>query len=77
MSFGIALGQGGRVGALLGGRRTVTEGVATAAAVVRAAQALGVALPISAAVDRICNHGAEIEAEIGGLLARPFTTEGG
>jgi glycerol-3-phosphate dehydrogenase (NAD(P)+) len=76
MSLGIALGQGGRIGALLSGRRTVSEGVATAAAIARAAAALGLALPIAAAVDRICNHGAEIEAEVGALLARPFTTEG-
>jgi len=77
MSLGIALGQGGRINALLGGRRTVSEGVATAAAIARAAGPLGLTLPITQAVDRICNHDAEIEAEIGALLARPFTTEGG
>jgi glycerol-3-phosphate dehydrogenase (NAD(P)+) len=76
MSLGIALGQGGKADAILANRPTVTEGVATAAAVARAAREIGVEIPIAAAVDRICNDDAEIEAEIGGLLARPFTIEG-
>jgi len=76
MSLGIALGQGGKAEAILANRPTVTEGVATAAAVVRAARELKLEMPIAAAVDRICNAGGEIESEIGGLLSRPFTVEG-
>ncbi len=36
----------------------------------------GLELPITAAVDRICNHGGEVGAEIERLLARPFREEG-
>ncbi len=75
MSLGIALGQGQGIEEILGGRRSVAEGVATAAAIAKAATDLGIELPIAAAVDRICNQGADIDSEVGALLARPFARE--
>jgi glycerol-3-phosphate dehydrogenase (NAD(P)+) len=75
MSLGMALGQGRAIDEVLGTRRSVAEGVATAQAIAQAAEGLAIELPIARAVDRICNRGADIEAEIGALLARPFTRE--
>ena len=77
MSLGIALGEGREIEAVLGARATVAEGVATAAALARLGDALGLELPIAAAVDRICNQGGDIDAEIRQLLARPFRDEDG
>lgn len=75
MSLGLALGEGARIEAVLGARRAVTEGVATAAAVAVLADQLGIEMPIASAVDRIVNHGASIDRAIEALLARPFKDE--
>ncbi len=75
MSLGLALGEGARIDAVLGARRAVTEGVATAAAVAVLAERLGIEMPIASAVDRIVNHGASIDRAIEALLARPFKDE--
>jgi glycerol-3-phosphate dehydrogenase (NAD(P)+) len=74
-SLGYALGQGERLEAVLGGRRAVTEGVFTAAAVVALAGSRHVDMPICAAVDAILNRGAAVEETIEALLARPFRNE--
>ncbi|MEK9723838.1 MAG: NAD(P)H-dependent glycerol-3-phosphate dehydrogenase [Rhodospirillaceae bacterium] len=70
-SLGVALGQGRTLADVLGERRSVAEGVDTAAAVTALAARLGVDMPICLAVDAIVNRGAEIEATVAGLLARP------
>jgi glycerol-3-phosphate dehydrogenase (NAD(P)+) len=70
-SLGAALGQGQTLADVLGGRRSVAEGVDTAAAVTALAARLGIDMPISAAVDAIVNHGADIDARVAQLLARP------
>jgi len=75
-SLGLALGRGEALAAVLGARRSVAEGVFTASSVVELAGRLGVEMPISAAVDGILNAGADIDATIAGLLARPFRAEG-
>jgi glycerol-3-phosphate dehydrogenase (NAD(P)+) len=75
MSLGIALGERRRLEDVLGERRSVAEGVASAGAVVALARRLGVEMPISAAVDAIVNGGADIDASIASLLDRPFTVE--
>ena len=75
MSLGLALGEGRAMDEIMAGRRTVAEGVATAAAIARAGENLAIDLPVAAAVDRICNRGADIEDEIRALLARPFMPE--
>lgn len=76
MSLGAALGQGRTLAEILAERRSVAEGVYTAAAVVGLAGRLGVDMPICAAVDAILNRGAGLDEAIDGLLARPFRGEG-
>jgi glycerol-3-phosphate dehydrogenase (NAD(P)+) len=71
MSLGIALGEGRTLQAVLGERVTVQEGVHSAAAVAALARRHGVEMPITAAVDQVLNHGADIDAAIGPLLAHP------
>jgi glycerol-3-phosphate dehydrogenase (NAD(P)+) len=70
-SLGCALGQGKSLSDVLGQRRSVAEGVDTAAAVAALAERLGIDMPISAAVDAIVNHGADIDERVARLLARP------
>ncbi len=74
-ALGVALGRGQKLGAALAGRRSVVEGVATAAAVARLANQLGVEMPISEAVEAVLHRGASIDAMIDGLLRRPHRTE--
>jgi glycerol-3-phosphate dehydrogenase (NAD(P)+) len=74
-SLGLALGQGETLEAVLKSRHSVAEGVFTASSVVALARRLGVDMPISEAVDGILNAGANVEATIAGLLARPFKAE--
>jgi glycerol-3-phosphate dehydrogenase (NAD(P)+) len=76
-SLGLALGQGQALADLLGGRKTVAEGVFTAASVSDLARRLKIDLPICQAVDGILNHFADIDATIEGLLARPVKAEAG
>jgi len=74
-ALGLALGRGQDLGAALSGRRSVVEGVATAAAVARLARRLGIEMPISEAVEAVLHRGASIDAMIDGLLRRPYRTE--
>jgi glycerol-3-phosphate dehydrogenase (NAD(P)+) len=75
MTLGLALGEGRPLQEILGGRRAVTEGVATAASVAELAARHGVDMPISQAVNRIVNEGADVGATIAEVLARPFRPE--
>lgn len=77
MSLGIQLGEDKALEDILGSRNTVAEGVFTAAPVVSLARRSGVEMPICEAVDRVLNHGANIDETIAGLLDRPFTSESG
>ena len=74
-SLGRALGEGRPLAAILGERRSVAEGVTTAASVVALAERLEVEMPIARAVEAVLHQGAAIEASIEALLARPFTHE--
>jgi glycerol-3-phosphate dehydrogenase (NAD(P)+) len=74
-SLGFALGEGTALDDILGRRRSVAEGVSSAAAVAALASRLGVDMPIVAAVDAILHHGADIDQSIASLLARPFRGE--
>lgn len=76
MSLGAALGEGRTLAEVLAERRSVAEGVYTAAAVVGLAGRKGVDMPLCAAVDAILNRGAGLDATIDGLLSRPFREEG-
>jgi glycerol-3-phosphate dehydrogenase (NAD(P)+) len=74
-ALGLALGGGESLGAALAGRRSVVEGVATAAAVTRLADQLGVEMPISEAVDAVLHRGESIDAMTDRLLSRPYRAE--
>jgi glycerol-3-phosphate dehydrogenase (NAD(P)+) len=73
--LGVALGQGKSLDEALAGRRSVVEGVASAASVTALATRLAVEMPIAAAVDAVLHHGMAIEPMIEGLLARPRRNE--
>jgi len=73
--LGIALGNGRTLEAALRGRRSVVEGVATAAAIARLAEQLGVEMPISTGVDALLHRGESVEAAIDLLLRRPYRAE--
>ncbi|WP_417476706.1 NAD(P)H-dependent glycerol-3-phosphate dehydrogenase [Maricaulis sp.] len=75
MSCGLALGRGVHLDDILGSRRSVTEGVASAPAVVALAKRHGVEMPICEAVDDILAGRTSVEGAIEALLARPFTLE--
>ncbi|MDX2155065.1 MAG: NAD(P)H-dependent glycerol-3-phosphate dehydrogenase [Hyphomicrobiaceae bacterium] len=76
MSLGRALGQGEKLDDVLGSRRSVAEGVYTAAAVVRAAGEHGIEMPIAAAVHAIVSGALDVDTAIDALLSRPFRAEG-
>ncbi|WP_203290841.1 NAD(P)H-dependent glycerol-3-phosphate dehydrogenase [Maricaulis parjimensis] len=75
MSCGLALGQGTSLQDILSSRKAVTEGVASAPAVVALAKQHGVDMPICQAVDDILAGRISVAAAIESLLARPFTLE--
>jgi len=74
-ALGLALGRGRNLSAVLQGRRSVVEGVATAAAVARLAAQLTIEMPISEAVDALLHRGRSIDVMIDLLLSRPYRTE--
>lgn len=75
-SLGLGLGEGARPADLLADRRTVAEGAFTAPVLKRAAEALGVDMPIVAAVCALLAEEASVEDVVGRLLARPLRAEG-
>ena len=75
MSCGLALGRGVHLDDIMSSRRAVTEGVASAPAVVELAKRHGVEMPICEAVDHILAGRVSVEDAIEGLLNRPFTLE--
>jgi len=75
MSLGRALGQGQLLDQVLGNRRSVAEGVYTAAAVVHAAARAGIEMPISEAVHAIVAGSIGIDGAIEALLSRPQRAE--
>jgi glycerol-3-phosphate dehydrogenase (NAD(P)+) len=75
-SLGAALGKGVALSDFMKGRRQVVEGEATAPAVLARAARHGIEMPICTAVDAILHKGADLDATIRGLLARPLRREG-
>lgn len=75
MSFGLALGQGQGVEAILASRNAVTEGVATAPALVTLAEQKGVEMPISAAVNEVLSGRTTVPDAMTALLSRPYKGE--
>lgn len=74
-SLGFALGEGKSLADILASRRSVTEGVASAASVVGLAAKLGIEMPICSAVEGLLYRDVGVEDTIRGLLARPFKAE--
>jgi glycerol-3-phosphate dehydrogenase (NAD(P)+) len=74
-ALGVALGGGQSLDEALAGRRSVVEGVASAAAIAALASRLGVEMPIVAAADAVLHRGMTINQMIGQLLARPYRAE--
>lgn len=75
MSLGRALGEGKRLSDILGSRSAVTEGVTTAAAVVRLAREKGVEMPIAEAVYAIIEGRLGVDDAIAALMQRPLKAE--
>lgn len=75
MSLGIALGKGRSLEQVLGTRRSVSEGVYTAQAVVDLARAQGVEMPICEAVYQVLGERMSIDDAIESLLSRPARAE--
>ena len=75
-SLGKGIGEGARPADLLADRRTVAEGAFTAPVLKRAAEAIGVDMPIVAAVCALLAEESSVDEVIGRLLSRPLRTEG-
>lgn len=75
MSFGKALGEGEPVDSILAKRQAVTEGVASAPAVVALADKVRIEMPICQAVHQLLTGSENVETIIDDLLSRPFKEE--
>ena len=75
MSLGKALGEGKKLEDILGSRRSVSEGMYSAAAAVALGEQKGIELPICDAVRAILAGEMEIDDAIGAILSRPFRNE--
>lgn len=75
MSLGLALGKGETLGAVLGARHSVTEGVATAPVLRDLARAKGIEMPICEAVAAVIEGETSVDEAILGLLLRPVKAE--
>lgn len=76
-SFGVALGEGRTMKEILRERRSVTEGVHTAEALMVIAQRNAVDMPVCAAVHKCLSEGCSIEDMVGDLMDRPLRPEVG
>ena len=74
-SLGRGLGQGRAAADLMADRRTVAEGAFTAPVLSQSAKALGVEMPIVAAVCALLDGTASVSDVVQALLARPLKAE--
>ena len=74
-SLGFALGRGMTLAQALAGRAGVTEGIATAPALLERARAAGVELPICAAVVGVLEGRLDVQGALAALMARPLRGE--
>jgi glycerol-3-phosphate dehydrogenase (NAD(P)+) len=74
-SLGMALGRGESLADILAARQGVTEGVATAPALVARAASLGVEIPICAAVAELVSSKLSVQQAVAQLLSRPQRDE--
>ncbi|MEM9377567.1 MAG: NAD(P)H-dependent glycerol-3-phosphate dehydrogenase [Pseudomonadota bacterium] len=75
MSFGLALGQGRSAEEVLADRQSVTEGVATAPALVALADQHAVDMPICGAVQAVLSDQITVADAMSALLSRPYKGE--
>lgn len=75
MSFGMALAEGRSVDAVLGARRSLSEGVYTAGALMRLAHEHRIDMPIAESVHAIVSGRLGVDAAIDRLLSRPLKFE--
>ena len=75
MSLGRGLGEGKTLSNILGSRTAVTEGVYTAAAVVKLAHQKSVQMPIAEAVHDIIEGRVSVDDAITALMLRPLKAE--
>ena len=69
-SLGAALGEGRKLADILAGRKEVTEGVFSVEALAALAKSLALDMPITAMLDQVLNHRADLDVAIMDLLAR-------
>ena len=74
-SLGFALGRGMSLAQALAGRAGVTEGIATAPALLERARSAGVELPICAAVVDVLRGRLDVQGALAALMARPLRPE--
>ncbi len=74
-TVGLELGKGRGLSDILSEKRTVAEGVFTAAAVLERAARAGVEMPICEGLNRIMNENVPVDDVIQSLFARPFKSE--
>ena len=74
-TVGLELGKGRGLSDILSEKRTVAEGVFTAAAVLERAARAGVEMPICEGLSRIMNENVPVDDVIQSLFARPFKSE--
>ena len=74
-ALGRGLGQGRAIADLLADRHSVAEGAYTAPVLLQSAHALGVDMPIVAAVCGLLEGSAGVEDTVAALLARPLKAE--
>ncbi len=75
MSLGHALGQGQSLEDILGTRKSITEGVYSAGAVVALAKQHGVEMPICEAVNAVVKGQLSVDEAVEALLTRPLRAE--
>ncbi len=75
MSLGVALGQGQALAEILGARKSITEGVYSAGAVVALAKKHGIEMPICEAVHNVVKGRMSLDEAIEALLSRPLRPE--
>ncbi|HVE21009.1 MAG TPA: NAD(P)H-dependent glycerol-3-phosphate dehydrogenase [Acidocella sp.] len=74
-SLGLALGQGEKLADILGRRSNVTEGVATAPALVARAATLGVDMPLTCAVTKLLAEERNVAQTMAALMGRELRDE--
>ena len=74
-TVGLELGKGRGLSDILSEKRTIAEGVFTAAAVLERAARAGVEMPICEGLSRIMNENVPVDDVIQSLFARPFKSE--